>query len=49
MSKDALFWANRRGMTFEDISEHFCASRQLIQHRMNVTGVAKILARMGMS
>lgn len=45
LTKDALFWANRRGMSFEDISEHFCASRQLVQHRMNVTGVAKILAR----
>lgn len=49
LSRDALFWANRRGMSFEDISEHFCASRQLIQHRMNVTGVAKILARAALS
>lgn len=49
LTRDALFWANRRGMSFEDIGEHFCASRQLIQHRMNVTGVAKILARTALS
>jgi len=46
LSKDALFWANRRKMASGQISEHFCASTQLIRLRMNVTGVAKILTRM---
>lgn len=46
LSKDALFWANRLRMEAEQISQHFCASTQLIRHRMNVTGVAKILTRM---
>ena len=43
LSRDALFWANRRGMTIEQISEHYCASHQLVRHRINSTGVAKIL------
>lgn len=46
LSKDALFWANRRRMDREAISDHFCASEQLIRHRMNITGITKILSRM---
>lgn len=46
LTKDALFWANRQQMDNEAISEHFCASAQLVRHRMNISGTAKILARM---
>lgn len=46
LTKDALFWANRQQMDQEAIGEHFCASAQLVRHRMNVSGTAKILQRM---
>jgi Zn-dependent peptidase ImmA (M78 family) len=44
--RDGLFWAVRRGMTNEEIAEHFVASPDMVRFRRNSTGVDQQLARL---
>ena len=45
ISKEAVFRVLKNGLTREAICEMFCASRQLVDLRINITGATKIMAR----
>jgi hypothetical protein len=39
LPRESLLWAVRRGMTDEQIADHFVSSLDMVQFRRNVTGV----------
>jgi len=39
ITRQGLLWAIGRGMTTEQMAEHFCASEAQVRYRRNVTGV----------
>jgi len=43
MTRAGLFWAFKRNFTYEQISAHFSASLDMVQYRVNSSGVAKQL------
>lgn len=45
LPKIALFAAGSRSWSDEQICDGYCASKELVRFRMNITGVRKILAR----
>lgn len=44
LSKACLFWAKKRDMSNDAIAEHFNASIEMVNYRMNISGVAKQIA-----
>jgi Zn-dependent peptidase ImmA (M78 family) len=43
MTKAGLFWAFKRNFTHEQISTYFSASLEMVNYRVRISGVAKIL------
>jgi Zn-dependent peptidase ImmA (M78 family) len=41
LATPCLLWANKRNMTTEEIAEHFNASIDMVNYRMNTTGISK--------
>ena len=41
LATPCLLWANKKDMSKEQIAEHFNASRDMVNYRMNTTGIAK--------
>ncbi|HWY12129.1 MAG TPA: ImmA/IrrE family metallo-endopeptidase [Bacteroidia bacterium] len=41
LPRPGLTWAYRRGMSEEEIAEHFCSSKDMVRFRTNMTGVKK--------
>lgn len=41
LATPCLLWAAKKKMTFEEISKYFTASIDMIQYRMNMTGIMK--------
>lgn len=41
LSKACLFWALKREMAIDDIARHFVASIEMVNYRLNISGVAK--------
>lgn len=41
LATPCLLWAAKKKMTFEEISKYFTASIDMIQYRMNMTGIAR--------
>lgn len=46
LSRPALLWASRQGMTQAQVSDLYVASSHMVAYRMNVTGVDRQLAAM---
>ena len=44
LSKACLFWAKKRSMSNDAIAEYFNASTEMVNYRMNISGVAKQVA-----
>ncbi len=42
LAKPGLLWASKRNMTNEEIANYFTASIDMVNYRMNTTGIAKI-------
>ncbi len=42
LAKPGLLWASKRNMTYEEIANYFTASIDMVNYRMNTTGIAKI-------
>jgi Zn-dependent peptidase ImmA (M78 family) len=43
LAKPGLLWARKRNMSYEDISDYFNASVNMVKYRMNITGIAKVI------
>jgi len=41
LSKACLFWSLKRDLTFDEIANTFNSSRDMVNYRMNVTGIGK--------
>lgn len=45
LPRPALIWALKRGMSLDEITDHYNASIEMVRYRINITGVKKQLQR----